>query len=75
MSPDAVGQKYMQSLEQQAVSCPYCGEAIDVLIDHQDAGDQYIEDCQVCCRPITFSVSVDPSGHLSVSVRDENDAY
>ena len=66
--------KYMQSLAQRAVNCPYCGEAIDVLIDDQDAGDQYIEDCQVCCRPITFTVSVDSAGHLSVSVRDENDA-
>lgn len=75
MSTDAVGLEYMQPIVQQVVSCPYCGEAIDVLIDHQDAGDQYIEDCQVCCRPISFSVSVDPSGHLSVSVRDENDTY
>lgn len=65
----------MESLAEHVVSCPYCGEAIDVLIDRQEAGDQYIEDCQVCCRPITFSVLVDSAGHLFVSVRDENDAY
>jgi Cysteine-rich CPXCG len=65
----------MEFLAEQVVSCPYCGEVIGVLIDRQEAGDQYIEDCQVCCRPITFSVSVDSEGHLFVSVRDENDAY
>ncbi len=65
----------MEPLAEQTVSCPYCGESIVVLIDHEDAGDQYIEDCQVCCRPITFNVSVDSTGRLSVSVRDENDAY
>lgn len=65
----------MESLVEQVVSCPYCGEAIEVLIDHQEAGHQYIEDCQVCCKPIIFNVAVDSRGDLSVSVRDENDAY
>ena len=65
----------MESLAEQVIGCPYCGEAIEVFIDHQEAGDQYIEDCQVCCRPIIFNVAVDSLGNLSVSVRDENEAY
>ncbi|MEQ9568102.1 MAG: CPXCG motif-containing cysteine-rich protein [Pseudomonadales bacterium] len=65
----------MEPLAEQIVSCPYCGEAIEVLIDHQDAGDQYIEDCQVCCRPIVFNVAVDSMGNLSVTVHDENEPY
>lgn len=65
----------MDSLAEKIVSCPYCGEAIEVLIDRQEAGHQYTEDCQVCCKPIIFNVSEDSEGNLSVSVRDENDAY
>ena len=65
----------MEPLAEQTVSCPYCGEAIEVLIDQQDAGDEYIEDCQVCCRPILFEVAIDSVGNLSVTVRDENEAY
>lgn len=65
----------MESLAEQIISCPYCGEAIEVLIDHQEGGHQYIEDCQVCCKPIVFSVVVDSMGSLSVSVRDENETY
>ena len=65
----------MEPLAEQVVSCPYCGEAIAVLIDQQEAGHEYIEDCQVCCKPILFNVSVDSRGDLSVSVRDENEAY
>lgn len=65
----------MESLSEHVVGCPYCGETIEVLIDHQDAGQEYIEDCQVCCKPITFNVTVDAMGNLSVSVRDENEAY
>lgn len=74
-STNEASQNTMDHLEEQTISCPYCGEAIEVLIDHQDAGDQYIEDCQVCCRPILFTVSVDSAGNLSVTVRDENEAY
>lgn len=65
----------MEFLIEQMVHCPYCGEGIEVLIDHQEAGHQYIEDCQVCCKPILFDVAVDSIGNLSVSVRDENEAY
>ncbi|MFV8817455.1 CPXCG motif-containing cysteine-rich protein [Haliea sp. E17] len=65
----------MEFLQENVVSCPYCGESIEVLIDHQEAGQQYIEDCQVCCQPIVFSVTLDMEGHLSVSVHTENEAY
>ena len=72
---DEVIQTFMEFMSEQVVCCPYCGESIHVLIDHEEAGDQYIEDCQVCCKPINFTVSVDSLGHLSVSVRDENEAF
>lgn len=65
----------MQSLEELTVGCPYCGEPIAVLIDPQEAGNEYIEDCQVCCKPILFAVTTDPMGELTVSVRDENEVY
>ena len=56
------------------ISCPYCGEPIEILVD-ASAGDQhYIEDCQVCCRPITLSVRIDPDGEPQVSATSENDA-
>ena len=65
----------MDSLTEQVVDCPYCGEAIEVLLDHQEVGHQYIEDSQVCCKPIIFNVTEDSAGNLSVSVHDENEAY
>lgn len=60
-------------LDAFAMSCPYCGEPIEILVD-ASAGDQYyIEDCQVCCRPINVSVQVDEQGELAVALRSEND--
>lgn len=56
------------------IQCPYCGESIEIVID-DTAGDQrYIEDCQVCCRPISIAVTLDEDGALAVSASAENDA-
>jgi len=34
---------------------------------------EYVEDCQVCCRPIVLSVTVDVDGGVVVMARSENE--
>jgi len=63
----------MNELVPHDIHCPYCGEAIEVLLDSSVEQQHYIEDCQVCCRPIEISVVVDYEGELSVSVAHENE--
>jgi len=53
--------------------CPYCGEPLTLLLDPMDAGIDYVEDCQVCCRPMVVSVSEAGDGELSVFVRAEEE--
>lgn len=60
-------------LEPILIHCPYCGEAIEILVDGSVDSQRYYEDCQVCCRPIDISVSVDEDGDAQVSVATEND--
>jgi hypothetical protein len=56
-----------------AVQCPYCGEAIELMIDDSvEQRQQYIEDCPVCCRPIEVQVAIE-DGEPQVSVSGEND--
>ena len=55
------------------VQCPYCGERINLLVDCSVPEQQYIEDCQVCCSPITVVVRVDERTGLSVAARHENE--
>jgi hypothetical protein len=43
-----------------SVSCPYCGEVFDTAADTSTGDQEYIEDCQVCCRPIRFYVRSEP---------------
>jgi len=63
----------MSGLEERSVSCPYCGEAIAVLIDTSVDQQQYIEDCQVCCSPIEFTVVVHAAEDIEVRVQQENE--
>ena len=63
----------MNELIERTVQCPYCGEAIDVLIDDSIPEQSYIEDCQVCCRPINFDVRVDYEGAVELQVSNENE--
>jgi hypothetical protein len=65
----------MDELSEQRVDCPYCGETLNVLIDSSELGQQYIEDCQVCCRPIIFSLNSDEDGQVVATVRSEDEAY
>lgn len=65
----------MNQLLEKAIQCPYCGETIEVLIDESDMSQQYIEDCQVCCKPIVFVLFIDINGHLSVQVHSEDEAF
>lgn len=64
----------MNSTETAEVDCPYCGERIEVVVDCSVDYQQYIEDCAVCCRPITLAAWVDEDGAVSVTARDENDS-
>lgn len=55
------------------VQCPYCGQPTDLVVDVSVAEQEYIEDCQVCCRPISVWVSVDDREVAQVRVAAEDD--
>lgn len=54
--------------------CPYCNEPIDIVIDPSIASQSYIEDCQVCCRPITLNVEIEDDGQVRVHAATEDEA-
>ena len=67
----------MNELLERKVQCPYCGELLVVLIDPSIQNQEYVEDCQVCCRPILFNVSIiiegqDWDGDIDITVSQEN---
>lgn len=63
----------MNQLSEKGIYCPYCGEKISVIIDCSLQQQEYIEDCQVCCRPIQLSVSCEENAEPEIQVRHENE--
>ena len=49
------------------IQCPYCGEMIWIEVDPSGSDNQeYIEDCQVCCKPISLRIQRDEEGEFQV---------
>ena len=56
------------------VSCPYCGESGDLVVDPGGGAIQeYVEDCAVCCKPWLVLVKLNGEGEPSVSVATLDD--
>ncbi|HEY9029901.1 MAG TPA: CPXCG motif-containing cysteine-rich protein [Kangiella sp.] len=59
---------------ESTIYCPYCGEPQTILIDPSVLQQSYIEDCQICCRPIEFQVQVSADGEdVSINIATDND--
>lgn len=47
-------------MEEKFIQCPYCRQNISVLLDTGvDGRVNLIDDCEVCCRPIDITYSVE----------------
>jgi hypothetical protein len=63
----------MNQLHEVPVECPYCGEAISLVVDDSVTEQRYIEDCQVCCQPMVVRALVMDDHRCRVEVRREDD--
>ncbi len=53
--------------EAAEVACPHCGEWCTIPLDAGGGARQdYVEDCQVCCRPWVVHVRLDGLGGAEV---------
>lgn len=49
------------------IVCPHCGEANELNLDPGSGPEQqYVEDCQVCCRPWRVTVRYGADGTADV---------
>jgi transposase-like protein len=54
------------------VHCPHCGEVNEITLDPgSGAVQEYVEDCQVCCRPWLVRVRYNRDGTASVSLGED----
>ena len=55
------------------VQCPYCWESFELLVDTSIETQEYVEDCEVCCRPIDFSIEIDTEDRVTVQARHQDE--
>jgi hypothetical protein len=63
----------MNLLDSYNIQCPWCGETIDILIDHSIPSQAYVEDCSVCCQPILITVTHDDEQQTRIQAYRENE--
>jgi len=38
--------------------CPHCWQRISVVLDTSETHQVYVEDCEVCCKPIELEYTI-----------------
>ena len=62
----------MGGLKSAHIECPYCGESLEIVVDASVRQQDYIEDCQVCCKPITLRIRIDDAGEPNIEALSED---
>ena len=55
----------------QEVLCPCCGQPTTVFVDCWAGNQDYVEDCPVCCHPMTLHVEIDSDGEAHIEGEHE----
>lgn len=53
------------------VTCPHCAEEFEIALDPDGGGEQeYVEDCEICCRACQVHVVWDEDGVAEVTLEE-----
>jgi phage terminase large subunit GpA-like protein len=58
----------MEIVVENHITCPHCGESFALQIDTSQAEQSLVEDCTVCCRPISLLVRCRPGAVVDVNI-------
>ena len=61
-------------LQPAELTCPWCWQQNSLSVDCSAGDAQFVEDCTVCCRPMSIRTFVGNDGGLEgIEVTREND--
>lgn len=58
----------MNIVEEIEIACPQCGEIFTIEVETTQPRLDLIEDCAVCCRPMTITVKSEPGAVIEIKV-------
>ncbi len=61
----------MDLIAQTEIRCPHCGQTFSLEVDTSEGEQILVEDCNICCRPMTLTIRSEPGTVLDVTISDE----
>lgn len=55
-------------MEEHFFQCSYCWEEVSILLDTSVKNNVFIEDCEVCCNPLEFTVQFENTQLVNFTV-------
>lgn len=56
-------------MEPESVTCPFCGQNFEILIEAAAVSQRFVTDCEVCCRPLEIHVECEDGQIVSLEVQ------
>lgn len=53
-------------LVEASITCPHCGESWTLAIDTSQGSYDTVDDCYVCCRPMSVHVECEPGEVIDI---------
>ncbi|MDB6018860.1 MAG: hypothetical protein JWR19_3349 [Pedosphaera sp.] len=53
----------------ESITCPFCGQSFELVIDTSVPSQCFTTDCEICCRPFEVVAESEPGEILSLDVR------
>jgi hypothetical protein len=50
-------------------TCPYCWQQISMVLDESVGSQTYVEDCEVCCKPIEVHYAIEDETLIDFEAR------
>ncbi len=61
----------MELVLEADITCPHCGEIFPMQIDTSQREQSFIEDCTVCCRPISLTIQCRPGEIVDLAISND----
>lgn len=55
----------------ESITCPYCGQSFEIVIDTSLPEQRFTTDCEICCRPFEVTAECEPGEILSLDAHPE----
>lgn len=52
----------------ESITCPFCGQTFEIVLDTTVASQRFVTDCEICCRPMEVLVDCEDGEVVSLSV-------